>query len=577
MRPLPAQQADTTLAATCPHGRVGTITIDNNSIFDTSEPDLDRRLARVYRMANALHVRTRKSVIRRELLLRPGECFDPALLEESERLLRGYDFISRVEASSEPQPDGTVDVVIETRDEWSTQLDVRVRLKDGFQLEGIDLREKNVLGTGQTLGVFYVERDVRRDYGISFQTPQLARTRWDFHGAVGRTRAGTLVRQTVAYPFVGEVSRWAARQSFAREDLFFDYVVSANDTTTRVLLPLRAKSFDVGLVRRFGDRGNLTLLGGALGFQSIDYPGDPQLTRGNRFEGGEPLDSAFAAAVASQSERINNIRLFLLLGQRNVTWVRRRGLDSPYGVHDVPLGSDIELALGRNLSAIERRDDDLFTTFTLYSGFEIERWLTVARVRVDARRDFEAEADESEWEDAIGEAELLGYWRPSRRQTVFLRLAAAGGWETRTPFQLTLGGDRALRGYEREAFPGGRRVLATLEQRVDFHWPAPEVLDVGGTVFVDAGSIWPGDVPFGTDSGWRASAGLGLRGSFPAGGRTAYRLEYAVPIEGKTDLGGGRLLFTIGEMHGVSRVFGDPQVGRSRMIAPTGDLFGRTR
>src|SRR5690606_8238005 len=72
----------------CPTGSIASIAIDNHSIFDTSDPELSGHLRLAYRLANSLHARTRASVIRRDLLFRVGDCFDPTLIAESERLLR---------------------------------------------------------------------------------------------------------------------------------------------------------------------------------------------------------------------------------------------------------------------------------------------------------------------------------------------------------------------------------------------------------------------------------------------------------------------------------------------------------
>mgnify|MGYP006196265705 CR=1 FL=1 len=54
----------------CPAGRIEHIFIDNHSIFDTSDPDLDPRFRWAYAAANRLHVRTKEGVIAEELLFR---------------------------------------------------------------------------------------------------------------------------------------------------------------------------------------------------------------------------------------------------------------------------------------------------------------------------------------------------------------------------------------------------------------------------------------------------------------------------------------------------------------------------
>src|SRR5260370_1618761 len=49
----------------------------------------------VYRAADALHIETRESVIRKFLLFQEGDPYDPTRLEESERNLRVLPFLDR--------------------------------------------------------------------------------------------------------------------------------------------------------------------------------------------------------------------------------------------------------------------------------------------------------------------------------------------------------------------------------------------------------------------------------------------------------------------------------------------------
>lgn len=560
----------------CPTGPISFVFIDNHSIFDTTEPGLDKRFGWAYRAANALHVRTKRRVIERELLFGPGDCFDQYMLDETERLLRSYHFLSQVDLFGVPQPDGTYHVIVDTRDQWSTQVDLRVGLEQGLQVEGFRLRETNLLGTGQEVGVFYVDRDVTRDYGVSFMTPQLAGTRWDLSAAVGQTRAGTFAQQVVSYPFVGEVSHWAARQSFRREDQFFDYIVvdSTRAEAQHLLLPVREKLFDVGLGVRVGKRSNRTVLGAMISYEDLTYPGGPQVSAGNDFDERIPADSQALRALRPQTQQVGAIRFGVLLGQRNIWWVKRRGFDSLRGQQDIPLGAEAGFAFARSIPSLER-DDDLVANFRVYTGLEYGDALFLGRIRADVRRDFDAIEAGREWEDLYAESELVNYWKPAtlRRHTFFVRAATTAAWNTRTPFQLTLGGDRNLRGYRQERFPGGQRVIMNIEDRIYFGWPWREVIDLGGTLFVDAGRMWPGDVPFGRDSGWRTTAGVGLRGSFPAGSRSSFRLDLAAPTSSFKS-SSIRFIFSASELLGVGGASGsDVQVLRSRNEGVAGALF----
>lgn len=559
---------------TCAAGRIADVRIDNASIFDETDPDLDRRFRWAYRAANAVHVRTRAWVIRRELLFAPGDCFDPFLLEESERVLRAYDFLSDVEITAAAQADGGQVVTVATRDEWSTRVDVR--LGSGLALEGVRVTEENVLGSGQSLGVFFLDRDVQREYGAAYYTPQMLGTRWDLSLEAGQTRPGTFVRQEVAYPYVGEVSSWAGRQSFQREDRYFDFIARDDRDldADHVLLPVREKLFDAAVVRRLGSPGNMGLLGVALTYQELSYPGGAELAPRGRYADRGPADDSVVTRLLPHAEELDNIRAFLLLGHRTVEWETRRGLNSMRGSEDVRLGAETGIAIGRSISALEN-DDDLYTTLSFYAGAAAGDALLFTRARLDSRRDLNAPADRSEWEDVYAEGEVLAYLKPTRlpRHTLFFRAAGLGAWHTRTPFQLTLGGAHALRGYDRERLPGGRRLVLNLEDRIYFGWPLRDVLDMGGTVFADAGQIWKGDVPFGASSGWRGSVGFGLRASFPAGGRSSYRIDVAWPLESGTRFKDFRLMISLGEAIGLHPREPDEQLLRSRPEGVAGELF----
>ncbi|HSH45885.1 MAG TPA: hypothetical protein VK966_08520, partial [Longimicrobiales bacterium] len=242
--PIPAGSA-----SVCETGVIEHVFIDNHSIFDTSDPDLDSRFRWAYSAANKLHVRTRESVIRRELLFAPGDCYDPLLLKESERILRAYPFISRTDVYGIQQPNGAYHVVVDTEDEWSTQVEVRADLSGRFRLEGVDLTEQNFLGYGQEVGVFYRSHEAVETWGARYFTPQLLGTRWDLGIAAGRTRTGTLVDQQIRYPFLGEVGRWGFRQTLTHHDRLFDYILPREDGACpadgpycRVLLPLRERA-----------------------------------------------------------------------------------------------------------------------------------------------------------------------------------------------------------------------------------------------------------------------------------------------------------------------------------------------
>ena len=96
---------------------IGEIRVVSRDIFDTGDPKEDYLL---FQWANALHIQTRPDVVRRALLFKSGDPVSVRVIEETERLLRGSDYIYDVEFRRVAFRDGVVDIDVVTRDTWST-------------------------------------------------------------------------------------------------------------------------------------------------------------------------------------------------------------------------------------------------------------------------------------------------------------------------------------------------------------------------------------------------------------------------------------------------------------------------
>jgi hypothetical protein len=489
------------------------------------DPGLDPRFARAYRLANRMHVRTRESVIRRELLFGEGDCYRPALLEDSERILRSTGYLADADVFSVRQPDGSYDVIVETRDEWSTRLEATAGSGQG---PGVELREDNLLGRGVRAAAFWREQQGERVYGGMVGTSQLFGTHIDAQGSLARTPVGIAAAERLVLPFRGEGARWAGREALVRDERNFEYFVpQEGGGLRRRLFPVDRTAFDVGVVRRLGRRGRLTLLGLAIAGERREFPQDT-LTPSRDPSDPLPPGGGFVPGL----EPVSNVRAVFLAGQRNVTFDRRRALDAVRGAEDVELGADVEVAVGRTLGDLSS-DDDLALDFGFAAAGDLPGGvLAGTRVVLEGKRDFTKGEGPLEWRDLLGQADVWAYWRPAAdsRHTLVFAARAAGGWHTRVPFQLTLGSRAGLRGFPRQVYSGERRVVATVEHRAYLAWPFPRLFDLGSAVFVDAGRTWVGDDPFGRNSPVLVSAGAGLRVAFPPGSRRTYRLDFAFPV-----------------------------------------------
>jgi hypothetical protein len=564
----PAAVRDTAPADTARAGcaRIGSIFIDNNSVFRVGDPSLDPRFTRAYRLANRLHWRTREEVIRRELLFAEGDCYRPERLEDSERILRSTSYLADADVFSVRQPDGSYDVIVETRDEWSTRLEATAGSGLG---PGVELREDNLLGRGVRVAAYWREQQDERVYGARVGTSQLFGTHLDAQVSLAHTPVGIAAAERIAWLFRGEGARWAGREALLRDERNFEYFVPEGGGLRRRLFPVERTAFDLGVVRRLGRRGRLTLLGLAVAGERRSFPQDTLTPSG---DGGPPPPGG---GVIPGLEAVSNVRAVFLAGQRNVTFDRRRALDAVRGAEDVELGADVEAAVGRTLGELSS-DDDLALDVGFAAAHDLFGGvLAGTRVVVEAKRDFTADSLSLKWRDVLGQVDVWSYWRPAAdsRHTLVFAARAAGGWHPRVPFQVTLGSRAGLRGFPRQVYAGGRRVVATLEHRAYLAWPFPRLFDLGSAVFVDAGRTWRGGDPFGQDSPILISAGAGLRAAFPPGSRRTYRVDFAIPIAPDFRPRAVQISIGTGQAVGRTAVDSDPQIERSSRRPLSSSLF----
>jgi hypothetical protein len=332
------------------------------------------------------------------------------------------------------------------------------------------------------------------------------------------------------------------------------------------------KQFELTLAARRGSPGNLTTFGVGLFSATLDFPGFPEsveVARAGDFADRVQAPPELAALAEGHTRHGAATRFNLLVGQRNLDWDQRAGLDAISGLQDIAVGTEFGLTFGRSVAALAPRHDqpdDMWGRVRAYWGFQSEQVVLGSAAVLESRQVLN-EADTIDgWRDMLGEVDLLLYLQPNvlDAHTFFFRAEGVGGWKLDRPFQLTLGGETALRGYPEEAFPASRRMLFTLEDRINFTWPAPDLLDFGLTLFADAGKGWRGSIPFGVHSGWRGTVGGGLRIGFPAGTQGVMRVDLAFPVGPDATFRDFIFRLSMGDLIGLAAGFESWQLARSR-------------
>lgn len=160
---------------------IGDISIERQQVFDPGGNWFERT-------GNKVHVPTRERVVRRDLLFRSGDRFDPQLVVRNKQLLRSRRYISNVEIDVRPDSLDTtrVNLTIRTRDSWTITVDGAVH-SEGRTMAA--LSDANILGTGNMLTVKTNFNRKDFSYGgnmVEYEIPNLLGSFYTAEFAAGR-------------------------------------------------------------------------------------------------------------------------------------------------------------------------------------------------------------------------------------------------------------------------------------------------------------------------------------------------------------------------------------------------------
>lgn len=495
---------------------IGTIHINNENIFDLTDPREDRRL---YRLANKVHVRTRKDVIREQLLIAPGEPFSVREIEESERILRMARYLYDAKIRPVAWHDGVADVEVTTRDVWTLNPGVSFGRKGGKSTSGFQLDELNVLGTGIGVG-FAHNSDVDRDStSMQLKHPHL----WDGHTILdttyadtsdGRARYFSLDRPFYALDTHGAVG------GFVGDEQLIHHVYDEGHTRSKFYRD-----------RRYGEI----------------YGGTSNGLVGNwvqRWTFGVTADERRFSDVASWTgvDLVPEDRKFFY------PWIGFEVLQDRFHEfknHD-QIGRTEDFYLGTRFSGrIGWAGQSLGSTenAVMFRAEASHAKETSARSTMLFSSTLHGRLANGDWQNTVLSGAVRYYLQQTKKALLFATVDGAAGHDIDLDEQMLLGGDTGLRGYPLRYQSGDARALFTIEQRYFTDWYPWRLFRIGGAAFFDMGRTW-GQSPLGTDSqGILKDVGVGLRiGSSRSGLGNVIHVDVAMPLDGDSSIENVQLL-----------------------------------
>ena len=510
-------------------------------------------LSRVVSFATSLHATTREQVIRRFIPMRIGQPCEDFRVREAERILRAQPFLADATVLVVPDGSGGVNLDVVTVDEVSLILDGTVSSRSPV-IRAVRLGDQNLAGSAISVTGAWQHgplfRDVYRgrlvDYQLFGRPYQLS-----LQGS--RNEVGGSWDALLDHPFLTDLQRTSWRMSAGSSSGFLYF---ARPHATDAALRFVREYSDAGGVVAFGPVRHVFLVGATVSHER-ERTGHNPVTVTDSAIMSDTSTALIGRYTAHQTSRIN-----LLLGFRNLRYVRVRGFDAVEGTQDVRSGFQLATLAGRGIKFTDRDERDYFVSTDLYLGRATSGSFAGVEFMGERRRDLDAHRTDG----VLASGRAAWYDHPTSRNTSILDAEFSGGWNQRVPFQLTLSDrDGGIRGYGFSDLGGAQRMVFRVEDRYNFgHFR--QLAAVAGALWVNAGKLWAGDAPFGVTTDMKYSVGIGILAALPPRSRRTWRVDFAYPIN---DRGDARFEVRVTN-HDFTRWFwrepGDVQTSRERAI-----------
>jgi hypothetical protein len=490
---------------------IGEVRLVVGDIFDPSIPSEDKW---IYRTANKLHINTRDSVIRHQLLFEPGEPYVQRKIEETERILRANDYLYDAWIRPVAYDGRTVDLEVRTRDTWTLNPGINFSRQGGANTTSIALEEKNLLGNGQQLSFGWEDDVDRESLSFDFYDPHFFST-WTRLGLSfkdaddGSTKAVRLDR-----PFYSLDTRRAVGANvfdWDRNEPRYQYGDQVGEFEHDEHFAEVYGGWSAGLrngwVRRW--------TAGVTYDRSLFYPVD-----------GEDL----GGPLPEDRELVYPWIGFDLLQDM---YQERTNQDQIERTEDVLLGLRAGGRLGYASEAYGADREAL-----MFSAYAQNGWdLGGARRSLFVSGSASGRLEDEGLRNAVLAAEARYYQDTSENTKFFATINGAISESLDADRQLLLGGEEGLRGYPLRYQAGTSRALLTLEERYYTGWYPFRLFHVAAAAFFDVGRTWGTDVTGATSDGVLKNVGVGMRlGSSRSAFGNVIHVDLAFPFDGRDDV-----------------------------------------
>ncbi|MGP9802956.1 BamA/TamA family outer membrane protein [Rheinheimera sp. NSM] len=475
----PQQQADLPGDVT-----IGSISYRRNNVFDLTE----KGTFWLHRFANYSHIITKEPTVQDDLLFLQGAALNLQELEETERLLRNRAYIrdAAVSVSQYCPQSNSVNVLVETWDNWSLLPKIDFSSEGGETDYSIGIADDNLLGSGNQLQLDYAKDSERSGYLLSFASPNIFGTHWNALTRYADNSDGESYHFTLTRPFYRLSSPWAFSLDMEKnKEEISDYLLGdeVNQYDRKLHWFETYVGFKIAQQANHIHRLNIGFTLNDTNFQqseltAYDLPPDRNLS-------AVWLEYQL---LVSDYRKLFNINQFNRVEDINLGWqarLRLGRLQSWLGADDAGWQLDTELAKVWQLNN---------STFLLGNSRYQALWLSGINQHLFSNQ-------------------LQLVYQLNNNSSAVGIVNAEFGRQLFQDKALYLGGDTGLRAFPLYYQRGDSRIVATAEYRYFTDWSILQLLDVGFAGFADAGRSWGAEQGFNSniDDGVLFGVGGGVR------------------------------------------------------------------
>lgn len=501
-----------------PGAKIGEIRVERVNVFDPTVPGEDWW---PFRVANKIHIPTRESVIRREILFGPGEIWDPLKVIQSERNLRSNGAFRRVDILPVKRPDGLIDAVVRSQDSWTTNPRFSAGTVGGESFFGLGVEEGNILGYGKSVAFDYGRTGKKTTSSWSYGDPRFLATRLALNGSYSRGTTGDSGAASLTQPFFSLDARNASdvewRRTVSEKYIYRDAVEYSR-------IRQRRRVAEASLGRRLeADRVFVQRVEAGWYADRAQHEPIPETAPGTLTPDREMSGPTFGYSWVQPR------------------YIKETNIDRMERVEDFNLGNELSARAGWMSSKAGSDRDRLVYNVSNQQGVRFGPGrFAIARAGLTGR------SVRGRWDNALLSADLNFFWKTNFRgdHTFVGHAEGAIGRNLDRDGQVVLGGATGLRGYKNNSFTGGKSILVNFEDRFFFPGEYFHLLRLGAAVFVDTGIVADeGATP--ALRGIKSDIGAGLRlGSSRSRGGGVARVDLAYALN-RGPGGGSRWVLSI--------------------------------